>query len=78
LETLNVATTNQEAEWRAEFEKLGELVVYDNVRQGSIYSDEEKRKAAFRWLFEQAARRKREVRTLQIVYWTFLRRLRPC
>ena len=69
---LNMAATNQEAEWRAEFEKLGELVVYDNAKQGAIYNDEEKRQAAFRWLSEQArSRREREVRTLQIAYWTF-------
>jgi hypothetical protein len=55
------------------FEKLGELVVYDNIRQGSGYNDEEKRQAALRWLSEQArSRRKREVRTLQVLYWTFI------
>jgi hypothetical protein len=67
-----VASAKQEAEWGAEFEKLGELVVYDNIRQGSVYTDEEKRQAAFRWLSEQAhLRRNQGVWTLQILYWTF-------
>jgi hypothetical protein len=54
------ATPEQEAEWRAEFEKLGELLVYDNVKQGAIYNDEAKRQAAFRWLSEQARSRHNE------------------
>jgi hypothetical protein len=62
----------QEAEWRAEFDRLGELLVYDNVKQGAIYNDEAKRQAAFRWLAEQArSRRGREVRTYNIAWWTF-------
>jgi hypothetical protein len=66
-----MATPNQEAEWRAEFEKLGELLVYDSFRE--VYNDEAKRQAALRWLSEQArSRGKREARTLQVVYWTFL------
>jgi len=35
---LTVATTDEEAEWRAQFEKLGELLVYENVKQGAIHS----------------------------------------
>jgi hypothetical protein len=63
----------KEAEWRAEFEGLGELLVYDNARQGAIYNDEAKRQAALRWLSEQdRSRRKREVRTLQVAWWTLL------
>jgi hypothetical protein len=61
-----------EEEWRAEFERLGELLVYDNVKQGAIYNDERKRQAAFRWLSGQAAaRREREARTFRYVRWTF-------
>lgn len=54
---------DQETAWHAEFERLGELLVYDNVKQGAIYNDERKRQAAFRWLADQAAKRRgREVR----------------
>jgi hypothetical protein len=61
-----------EASWRAEFERLGEMQVYDNVKQGAIYNDEAKRQAAFRWLGEQAhACRVREVQTYQYARWTF-------
>jgi hypothetical protein len=64
--------SDQEAEWHAEFERLGELLVYDNVKQGAIYNDERKRQAAFRWLSDQAAeRRVRERRALQVANWTF-------
>ena len=34
--------------WREEFERLGEMQVYDNVKQGAIYNNEAKRQAAFR------------------------------
>jgi nitrate reductase NapE component len=62
---------DQEAEWHAEFERLGELLVYDNVKQGAIYNDEAKRQAAFRWLGEQAQARKRsETETLCTVKLT--------
>jgi hypothetical protein len=51
-------TKDQEAAWRSEFERLGEFLVYENVKQGAIYNDEAKRQAAFRWLSEQAAARR--------------------
>jgi len=61
-----------ERAWREEFERLGEMQVYDNVRQGAIYNDETKRQAAFRWLGEvAAARRAREARSYNYVQWTF-------
>jgi hypothetical protein len=61
-----------EEEWRAEFERLGELLVYDSVKQGAIYNDEAKRQAAFRWLSGEAtARRVREVRTYKYAQWTY-------
>ncbi|HUI13124.1 MAG TPA: hypothetical protein VL048_06610 [Xanthobacteraceae bacterium] len=61
----------EEAAWLAEFERLGELLDYDNVRQGAIYNDERKRQAAFRWLSEQAReRRTRERHTLRVSLWT--------
>jgi len=37
--------STDEAGWRAEFERLGEMQVYDNVKQGAIYNDEAKRQA---------------------------------
>jgi hypothetical protein len=65
-------TGHDEAAWRAEFERLGELLVYDNAKQGAIYNDETKRQAAFRWLAEQAReRRHRERQTLRVSWWTF-------
>jgi hypothetical protein len=67
-----MVNTSHEAEWRAEFECLGEEQVYDNVKQGAIYNDEAKRQAAFRWLGEVArARRVREVQTYNYARWTF-------
>ena len=61
-----------EIEWRAEFDRLGEQQVYDNVKQGAIFNDERKRQAAFRWLQEQAAKhREREESTYWYVRWTF-------
>jgi hypothetical protein len=63
---------NIKPEWRAEFERLGEFLVYENVKQGAIYNDEAKRQAAFAWLSEQATeRREREAQTLDYVRWTY-------
>jgi hypothetical protein len=63
---------HDESAWHAKFERLGELLVYDNVKQGAIYSDEAKRQAAFRWLAEQTKeRRTRERQTLRFSWWTF-------
>jgi hypothetical protein len=62
----------KEAEWRAEFERLGELLVYENAKQGAIYNDKAKRQAALRRLSDQAhSRRNREVCTLRVAWWTF-------
>ncbi len=67
-----MADADIKPEWRAEFERLGEFLVYENVKQGAIYNDEAKRQAAFRWLSgEAAARRNREVRTYKYGRWTF-------
>jgi len=67
-----MADNDIKAEWRAEFERLGELLVYDNVKQGAIYNDEAKRQAALRWLGETAGtRRVREAQTYQYSRWTF-------
>ena len=63
---------NIKAEWRAEFERLGEFLVYENVKQGAIYNDETNRQAAFRWLSEQATeRREREAQTFGYVRFTY-------
>ena len=43
----------KEATWRIEFEALGEQLVFEKVKQGAIYSDEAKRRAALRWLSER-------------------------
>jgi hypothetical protein len=67
-----MADSSNETLWREEFERLREMQVSDNVKQGAIYNDEAKRQAAFRWLGEQArARRAREVQTSVYARWTF-------
>ena len=63
--------SDQEAEWVAEFERHGELLVYDNYKQGAIYNNEAKRQAALRWLGEVSRdRRRREKLTLKVAWWT--------
>jgi hypothetical protein len=58
----------KEAIWRVEFEALGEQSVLKNVKQGAIYN-EAKRRAAFRWLSEQAQLRdRREARTVELAW----------
>jgi hypothetical protein len=55
----------KEAAWRVEFEALGEQLVFEKVKQGAIYNnDETKRQAALRWLFERG-------RTAQLVWCVF-------
>ena len=36
LEFEEIEMSDQETQWRAEFERLGEQQVYDNVKQGAI------------------------------------------
>jgi hypothetical protein len=43
----------REAAWRAEFKRLGEELVFDNVKRGTIYDNEAKHQAALHWLAEQ-------------------------
>ena len=63
---------DQENAWRAEFERLGERLVWENTKQGAIYNDERKRQFAFRWLAdEEAKRRKREQETFWYVKFTY-------
>jgi hypothetical protein len=63
-------TADQEAEWQAECERLGE----DQVTR-AVYSmpiPEAKRQFGFRWLGEQASKRRvREEKTYWYVKWTF-------
>jgi hypothetical protein len=62
----------RETAWRAEFERLGEQSVFDNVTQGAINNNEAKRQAALRWLSEQArSHRGREVWTRLVAWGTF-------
>jgi hypothetical protein len=59
-----------EAGWRAEFEKNGEQLVTNLVHTGVI--PEPQRQFGFRWLGEQAeARRLREVEIHWYTRWTF-------
>jgi hypothetical protein len=52
----------KEAAWRAEFEALGEQLVF--AKQGAMYNDEAKRQAALRWLSERDW-------TAQLAWWAF-------
>lgn len=58
---------DHKAHWRTEFERDGELLVYDKFKRGVIYNEEGKRRAALRWLTDEAAARGwREYRVLSI------------
>lgn len=48
----------REVTWRAEFKRLGERLVFDNVKAGAINNNEAKRQAALRWLSEKARLRR--------------------
>jgi hypothetical protein len=59
-----------EAVWRAEFDRLGEDQVTALLENKMV--PEPKRQVGFRWLSERAtARRNREGRTFNYVRWTF-------
>jgi hypothetical protein len=65
-----MADPQHEAEWRAEFERIGESQVGSFINSGPM--SEEKRQFGFRWLGEQAhARKLREERNLWYARWTF-------
>jgi hypothetical protein len=64
---------DEEAEWRAEFERIGETWLRDELNYRSIPFPEPKRQFAFRWLREQEkTRHLRERRTYWFVKWTFI------
>lgn len=64
---------DKEAEWRAEFERDGESLVYDTINGRTCGSYlEDKRQYAFRWLHNrEQARKVREQQTYWYVRWTF-------
>ena len=67
-----MAEPEVEAAWRAEFKRVGEQRLLDALYNGSGFTDETKRQAAFRWLGDEAeARRLREDQTHHYVRWTF-------
>jgi hypothetical protein len=62
---------NEEEEWIAEFEAVGESELRDRLYRGSGIHPEAKFHTAVRWLREQArARRLREERLHRYVWWT--------
>jgi hypothetical protein len=64
-----MATPEEEAKWRAEFEAAGETEIRDGLK---LIQHEPKRQLAFRWLREEdLARRLREKETHRYVQWTF-------
>jgi hypothetical protein len=61
--------TQQEAEWRSQFERIGEEQAYTQIHTGII--PEPMRQFGFRWLGEQAkARKQREADTFRYVKLT--------
>jgi hypothetical protein len=65
-----MTVSEQEAEWRAEFEKIGTTLVHGNLQHG--YFPEPKRQVAYRWLSEQEAEgRRRDEEMHWYVQWTF-------
>ena len=64
--------TDDEAKWRAEFEKVGETQLRDGMNSRSMPFPEAKRQFAFRWLREQEnAKALREQRSYRYLQWTF-------
>ena len=62
---------NEEEEWIAEFEAVGESELRDRLYRGSGIHPESKFHTAVRWLREQArARRLREEQLHRYVWWT--------
>ncbi|HEY1748877.1 MAG TPA: hypothetical protein VGG11_19210, partial [Xanthobacteraceae bacterium] len=60
------------AEWRAEFERDGERLVYDNIMAAN-YTDVRKRRAAFSWLTDETSRRRaRMFRALEVAMWMLI------
>ena len=60
-----------EAAWRTEFERLGEVQLRD-VLNGGMLKDESTRRAALRWLGDEAeAQRLSEERRYHYVRWIF-------
>jgi hypothetical protein len=62
---------NEEEDWIAEFEAVGESELRDRLYRGSSLHPEAKFHTAVRWLREQArARRLREEQLHRHVWWT--------
>jgi hypothetical protein len=59
-----ITDKQREAAWRAEFEALGEQLIFQNTKRVAVYNDEAKRQAALRWLSERN-------RTAQVAWWAF-------
>jgi len=68
-----MAGTQDEAEWRAEFEKTGETLIRNALNRGrGLQPRAEAPIFAFRWLSEQERSQKaREEQTYKFVRWTF-------
>jgi hypothetical protein len=59
--------SNLEAEWRAEFERDGELLVYDNIKRRVFPNEAGKCRVGLRWLADEAIKQRRaDFRTLQL------------
>jgi hypothetical protein len=49
----SITDRQKEATWRVECKALGEQLVFQNIKRGTIYNEEAKRQAALRWLSER-------------------------
>jgi len=68
-----MTSADEEAKWRAEFEKIGETWLRDELNFRNIPFPEPKRQLAFRWLREQEEKRQiQERRTYWFAKWTFI------
>ena len=67
-----MAEPEVEAAWRTEFKRIGEKQLRDALNSGAGIADEPKRRAAFRWLGDEAeAQRLQEEHTHHYLRWTF-------
>jgi hypothetical protein len=67
-----MAEPEVEEAWRAEFKRVGQAQIRDALSNGSSFTDELKRQAAFRWFGDEAeALRLREEQTHHYVRWSF-------
>ena len=64
--------SDEQADWRGHFEKIGETRVHQLLLKGAISANDPRRTFALEWLSKQeAARRHREQEAYSYTQWTF-------